>query len=185
MRHVKVGDLWIQEKQEQGELKYNKVLGTSNPADLLTKHSLAKERILELIRLIGCSFREGRPEAAPQLRQGQCEQQTMAEAEAEGLTDVIAEVELLMPVVPHVAMTPAELDRYYPALVAPGELDNPDLDDQSPDVTFEWGMKVASEIEKDMVELGRTRKDGAVRNVVAAKVASSAEGLSESHQTVT
>ena len=185
LRHVDTKTLWLQQAVRVGRVEVRKVPGASNPADLLTKHSLAKERILELIRLIGCSFREGRPEAAPQLRQGQCKQQTMAEAEAEGLTDVIAEVELLMPVVPHVAMTPAELDKYYPALIAPDELDNPDLDDQSPDATFEWGMKIANEIEKDMVEIGRTRKDGAVGNVVAAKVASSAEGLSESHQTVT
>jgi hypothetical protein len=38
MRHVKVGALWIQQKSEQGELAYNKVLGLDNPSDLMTKH---------------------------------------------------------------------------------------------------------------------------------------------------
>ena len=37
MRHVRVGMLWIQEKSEEGELRYRKVDGTLNPADLLTK----------------------------------------------------------------------------------------------------------------------------------------------------
>ena len=37
MRHVKVGMLWIQEKQENEELYYRKVKGTDNPADALTK----------------------------------------------------------------------------------------------------------------------------------------------------
>ena len=37
MRHVRVGMLWIQEAEEQGLVKYRKVLGTNNPADLMTK----------------------------------------------------------------------------------------------------------------------------------------------------
>ncbi len=176
LRHVDTKTLWLQQAVRVGRVEVRKVPGVSNPADLLTKHSLSKERILELMRLIGCSFRDGRPEAAPQLRQGQCKQQTMADAEADGLTDTIAEVELLMPMVPHVAMTPAELDKHYPPLIAPSELDNPDLDDHAPDASFECGMKIAGEIEKDMVELGRTRKDGAVRSAVAQKVVGSAEG---------
>ena len=42
MRHVKVGMLWIQEKAEEGELRYRKVDGTLNTADLLTKGSLTE-----------------------------------------------------------------------------------------------------------------------------------------------
>ena len=37
MRHVRVGMLWIQEAAEEGHLEYKKVLGTLNPADLMTK----------------------------------------------------------------------------------------------------------------------------------------------------
>ena len=128
----------------------------------------------------------------------------MAEVEAGGLTDMIAEVELLMPLVPHVALSSEELDRHYPPFTAPSELDNPDLDDQTHDPVYESGLKIAGQIERDMVELGRTRKEATVRNScalrdstnscalkdscapkVAAKVATSAEGRSESHQTVT
>ncbi len=185
LRHVDTKTLWLQQAVRVGRVEVRKVPGVSNPADLLTKHSLSKERIVELVRLIGCSFRDGRPEAAPQLRQGQGKQQTMAEAEAEGLTGAIAEVELLMPLVPHVAMSSEELDRYYPAFKAPCELDNPDLDDQSPDVIYEHGLQIAKQIERDMVELGRARKDGALRSGAANKVATSAEGPSESHQIVT
>ena len=43
MRHVKIGNLWIQQKREDGELKYEKVLGTKNPADMMTKHIKAVE----------------------------------------------------------------------------------------------------------------------------------------------
>ena len=38
MRHVRIGQLWIQEAAEEEELKFRKVKGESNPADLGTKH---------------------------------------------------------------------------------------------------------------------------------------------------
>ena len=37
MRHVRVGNLWLQEMREEGELKFEKVLGNKNPADLMNK----------------------------------------------------------------------------------------------------------------------------------------------------
>ena len=38
VRHLATGQLWIQEKIRHGDLSLFKVLGTENPADLLTKH---------------------------------------------------------------------------------------------------------------------------------------------------
>ena len=38
MRHVKIGTLWIQEKNQTGELQYTKVQGDNNPADLMTNN---------------------------------------------------------------------------------------------------------------------------------------------------
>ena len=37
LRHVRVGQLWVQEKRESKELEYKKVKGRENPADLMTK----------------------------------------------------------------------------------------------------------------------------------------------------
>ena len=37
LRHVRVGQLWVQQKREDGELIYRKVKGTQNPADAMTK----------------------------------------------------------------------------------------------------------------------------------------------------
>jgi hypothetical protein len=87
----------------------------------------------------------------------------MEEAEAEGLTAAITESEVTMPVMPHLAFSPTDLDRYHPALEAPEAVDDPDLDDQTPDPVYEHGLTIAAEIEKAMVELGRTRKDAEVR----------------------
>ena len=38
LRHIRVGMLWVQQKQESGELAYAKVPGQDNPGDLMTKH---------------------------------------------------------------------------------------------------------------------------------------------------
>ena len=38
LRHINIGELWIQEKVVEGELEVRKVDGVKNPADLLTKH---------------------------------------------------------------------------------------------------------------------------------------------------
>ena len=38
MRHNNIKSLWIQERQNEKYLELRKVLGTENPADLMTKH---------------------------------------------------------------------------------------------------------------------------------------------------
>ena len=38
--HINVSSLWVQERQYRKDLELWKVLGTDNPADLMTKHLL-------------------------------------------------------------------------------------------------------------------------------------------------
>ena len=38
MRHININTLWVQNVQESGGVEYHKVLGTENPADLMTKY---------------------------------------------------------------------------------------------------------------------------------------------------
>ena len=64
VRHLRTQGLWVQEVRASGRIAYKKVLGTKNPADLLTKH-LVGEIIDKHIEAIGQEFREGRAEAAP------------------------------------------------------------------------------------------------------------------------
>ena len=40
LRHINVSSLWIQERQEKKDIECRKVLGTENPADMMTKHLL-------------------------------------------------------------------------------------------------------------------------------------------------
>ena len=51
MRHVRVGFLWVQQKSEAGELDYTNVLGTDNPADLMTQY-FAKPVTEGLLRIL-------------------------------------------------------------------------------------------------------------------------------------
>ena len=37
MRHLEIRDLWLQKEVSEGRLEVSKVLGTENPADLMTK----------------------------------------------------------------------------------------------------------------------------------------------------
>ena len=49
-------------------MKFRKVHGELNPADLLTKHMPSQEKLNELVALFGCAFVGGRAKSAPLLR---------------------------------------------------------------------------------------------------------------------
>ena len=51
--------LWIQERIEDGDLAIEKVLGTNNPADLMTKN-LTRSKIDQYMEICGQEFRDGR-----------------------------------------------------------------------------------------------------------------------------
>ena len=58
--------MWIQEVRVGGRLAYKKVLGTKNPADVLTKH-VPGELLERHLESIGAEPRSGRAETAPEL----------------------------------------------------------------------------------------------------------------------
>ena len=84
----------------------------------------------------------------------------MAEAEQQGLTAAITEAELAMPIMPHVSLSLEQLDALYPAMIAPPEADDPDMDRDEQDVVYQQGMKIAEQVNRDMANFGRTRRDG-------------------------
>ena len=59
LRHIKVGHLWIQEMAEEGEVQVRKVLGDSNPADLMTKH-LQEKKVVQFMAHMNCTHLQGR-----------------------------------------------------------------------------------------------------------------------------
>jgi len=160
LRHLDTHTLWIQQAVRTGRISLRKVPGVANPADLLTKHSLSRERLRDLVKLFGCEYREGRASAAPMLRRTQSDKRTMAEAETEGLTAGVNEdEELSRPVMPHKIFNEEELDKLYPAFNAPAEVDNPDATDDAQDVVLQHGWQLAGDIAKAMQTNGRTRRE--------------------------
>jgi hypothetical protein len=61
LRHVRVGQLWVQERAESGDLRYRKVRGTENPADMLTK-TLSAPEITRYMQDLAWEKCEGRAE---------------------------------------------------------------------------------------------------------------------------
>ena len=59
LRHVRVSELWIQEVASDGDLKYKKVAGTENPADMMTKH-VPSSRAAKLLELLNMKIEDGR-----------------------------------------------------------------------------------------------------------------------------
>ena len=66
LRHLRVQALWVQEVRCARRLKYKKVLGSRNPADLLTKH-VPRELLNAHLRTLGVEMVDGRAESAPTL----------------------------------------------------------------------------------------------------------------------
>ena len=66
VRHLRVQALWVQEVRCTGRLGYKKVLGTRNPADILTKH-VPVELLDAHLQTLGVESREGRAVSAPEL----------------------------------------------------------------------------------------------------------------------
>ena len=66
VRHLAVGQLWIQERIRERTIALEKVAGESNPADAATKH-LCAESLRKCYAALGCETRPGRSGAAPAL----------------------------------------------------------------------------------------------------------------------
>ena len=59
LRHINVSALWIQDVQDRNGASYMKVLGTENPADLMTKY-LTREKVDNAIDKMGQAVQVGR-----------------------------------------------------------------------------------------------------------------------------
>lgn len=62
IRHLQTNCLWIQEKAVKQAIKYIKVHGSLNPADINTKN-VSRELIDKHVAAMGCCFRDGRQQS--------------------------------------------------------------------------------------------------------------------------
>ena len=66
LRHINVSSLWIQDVQDSERVEFQKVLGTENPADCLTKH-VDKATMVKHLETMGLHYEAGRADLAPEL----------------------------------------------------------------------------------------------------------------------
>ena len=164
LRHLDTHTLWVQQAVRSRRLELKKVLGEENPADLLTKHSISKDRLEKLVELYDCHFRPGRAQSAPARRTGESAKVTIAEADAkiqsegrgdaQGLNNVTGGCG---PRMPHNELGPGELDAAYPSLEAVDDLGLDDLTRLEDEGLYSAGMVVVQGILDEMATTGRTR----------------------------
>jgi len=131
LRHLDTHSLWVQQAARCGRIIVRKVRGEENPADLFTKHLSSRERVTQLVGLLGCRFEAGRPAAAPALRRERMTVTTLGQAMSPSCRDAFgehdADVELVMAAVgeaepgrpwllPH-QHTDGEIDQWFPKMV--------------------------------------------------------------------
>ena len=64
IRHLATADLWVQDRLRRGDFKLTKVLGTDNPADMLTKH-VPRDVMLRHMERVSIAAESGRAKSAP------------------------------------------------------------------------------------------------------------------------
>ena len=163
LRHLDTHTLWIQQAVRTGKVDLRKVLGEEHPADLLTKHSLSRQRLEGLVTLFGCRYLDGRAVSAPQLRKGKSTRLTMADAEPGELDSdevmVAAQDETSpCPCMPHLMYSAAELIARSPPLVAPPDDGLADVAGDRKDGVLQHGLKLAREIRAQVSAQGRRRR---------------------------
>ena len=67
IRHLATADLWVQDRVRRGDFKLTKVLGTENPADMLTKH-ISRDVMLRHMERVGISCRKRSSQVSPHYR---------------------------------------------------------------------------------------------------------------------
>ncbi len=177
LRHLDTHTLWIQQAVRNKRIELRKVAGEEN---LLTKHSLSREKLQALVKLYDCEFRNGRAESAPKLRRSATGKVTMAQSEQLG--NVVArrdwdprrESDLLKGAqsqeetvatndvpywMPHNTLTTEQLDERFPAVQVPEDDQLEDIMRDKDDKMLNYGREVARQIGQDMISRGRTRQD--------------------------
>ena len=157
------------------------MLGQKNPADLLTKIGLTRDRVEGFTKLYDCYFRDVRAESAPAMRTGETQKQTIAKdartetmnslgrqdptttsASATKTSAAATNTNLStgVPRMPHNVLSRADLDREYPSLEAVNDLELDDLTRLEDDQLYAAGMRVVQTILHEMSVVGRTRRAG-------------------------
>ncbi len=155
LRHLDTHTLWVQQAVRSQRIDLRKVDGERNPADLFTKHSLSREKLMTLTTLFNCRFRGGRAKAAPQMRATPGTKRTMAEANAVGEDEEQSEAEA---VIPHLVHGEQALRKLYPPLQVPEAVDADDPQNDQDDDLVRAGDAIVEDIVQATRQHGRRKR---------------------------
>ena len=162
LRHLDTHTLWIQQAVRTKAVDLRKIAGEVNPADLFTKHSLTREKLMALTKLFDSEYRGGRADSAAKTRTTPGMKTTMAEAHANMQTLVEAyavdDQSGLEPIMPHKSFTEETLNKMYPAVTVPEAVDAGDPQTDAKDPLVEAGLREAEEIMRAAELQGRRRR---------------------------
>ncbi len=156
LRHLDTHTLWVQQAVRSKRIQLVKIDGDINPADVFTKHSLTRDRLMKLTKLFDCRYVSGRAKSAPQTRTTTGGKVTMAEANAVDDDQLQGEKD---PSMPHLCLDQAELERLHPPLrVHDDPHDEQDLADDDGDGVLVEGDRIIKEIVDEARAHGRRRQ---------------------------
>jgi hypothetical protein len=129
------------------------VAGETNPADIYTKHLPTRDKLVQLVGLMGCTYRGGRAEAAPLTRTADTGKTTIAEADLN-----VCSVYEPRASMPHLDFNEHDLDRQFPTLCVPQEIDDDNETNwDSWDKVYSRGLEIIDHIKTTMRTVGRRR----------------------------
>ncbi len=152
LRHLDTHTLWAQQALRAKRLSLCKIDGEANPADLLTKHSLTRDKLMQLTRLYSCEFRGGRAASAPQVRKAPGKKVTIGEAYRIDVEEDRA------PMMPHLTYSEEELKQLYPPLEPPEAADADDPLNDEDDALVAAGNVLIKELVEATARQGRRRR---------------------------
>jgi len=153
LRHLETHLLWIQQAVRSKRVDLRKILGEENPADLYTKYLPSRDKVGELVRLMGCKYLDGRAATAPVTRKTESGKATISNAD---LHQVHSEGEYHFPHLLH--REAASLDQLYPSVSVPTEVDdNNEAMWDSWDKILLRGNEIVEEIRRKTETEGRRR----------------------------
>ena len=166
MRHLETHTLWVQQAVRSKRIDLRKIDGERNPADIFTKHSITRERLIMLTRLYDCRYSGGRAASAPSMRIAPGSKVTMAEANnvKEAYTEDESEGETPAPIMPHRTYEPKRLRNLYPPLEVTEAIDADDPTVEGPDYLADEGDRIIEEIVGEAQMYGRRRRRAGARD---------------------
>ncbi len=160
LRHLDTHALWIQQAVRSKQVDLRKIAGEANPADLFTKHSLTREKLISLTKLFDSDYRGGRAESAVKMRTTPGNKTTMAETKLMlEIYDTEEAEDSEGPIMPHRIFSTEELDQRYPSIGVPDAVDAEDPQTAAPeDPLVAAGIKEAERIMRAAELCGRRRR---------------------------